>query len=427
MKFHLILLIICFNQFFIMVSAYASVDLKTKSVLYDGGVPVDINHKLPVDERIIIMLKKIEQQPLLESKVLIELQAGFSFFNAAEKYLILKAQAIKASANHNYERSVILLNKAKLLLIYISDSQQNSPLFSSLHLLLSENYVALEQFDLAYLEKKNYLQKYRDYSDFKRKNTIDALNQKYKIVHKKTTNLLLNNKNKIKSLQLIEVERDSNTQRNNVIILGSTLLILILFFLYQLRLRKKLITFTKTDALTGIFNRSYLFSIGRELITEHFNKNQKVSLLLLDIDHFKKINDDFGHHVGDLVLIKMVELVNETMRYRDVFARLGGEEFVALLPNTDIDIAKVTAFRIKEKITEYCFDDLGLKRTLTVSIGVANLEQITKWPDNTQHQRNLFDELLRAADVSMYQAKAQGRNSIVVYSDSIDRTKRHIS
>jgi len=181
---------------------------------------------------------------------------------------------------------------------------------------------------------------------------------------------------------------------------------------------------TKTDPLTGILNRSHLFRLGRNLIDELFNKNQKVSLLLLDVDSFKKINDDFGHHVGDLILIKVANLISETMRYRDTFARLGGEEFVAILPHTDLDLAKSTAIRIKEKISQYCFDDLGVDRMVSVSIGVASLDQILKQPKGFQSKEGIFDRIIHAADLAMYQAKSQGRNSVVVYDETIELQER---
>jgi len=392
-------------------------EMDVKSILYTGNSTLNIDSRLSINKKILVMLEQVKKEPKVENQKLLKLTLETASFNSAENYLILKAQAIQALARNDNKLSISILMKAKLLLVNIPKLQQNDPMFSGLHLILSKNYVVLDKFDLAYIEKKEYLEKYRDYSEMKRKKTITLLNDKYKVSHKTTTNLLLDNKNSIKLLQLAEVERDSKIQKNNFIILASTLFLLVLVFLYQLKLRKELTVFTKTDALTGISNRTYLFNMGEDLIKDFSNKEDQLSLLLLDIDHFKKINDEFGHLVGDSVLIKIASLVGETMRHRDVFARLGGEEFVAILPRADIDIAKVTAARIKEKITQYYFNDLGINRAVTVSIGVANLAQVSKESDTLQQKRKQFDHLLHAADVAMYQAKTNGRNCIVAYSN----------
>jgi diguanylate cyclase (GGDEF)-like protein len=107
------------------------------------------------------------------------------------------------------------------------------------------------------------------------------------------------------------------------------------------------------------------------------------------------------------VLVKVSELVKETMRSRDVFSRLGGEEFVALLPFADNNKAKAIAMHIKEKIANHDFSNLMLQCKVTVSIGVATMES----------DQMSFDDLLHGADLAMYQAKEQGRNTVVCYKN----------
>ena len=157
-----------------------------------------------------------------------------------------------------------------------------------------------------------------------------------------------------------------------------------------------------------------LFNKGAKLVELANEKAQPLSVVLFDIDNFKQINDDFGHHIGDLVLKKIAGLVSETMRSRDVFARLGGEEFVAILPNTDMDKAKAIAVRVIEKITQHAFDQEGVNYQLTISIGVANL----------QETKAVFDDIIHAADLAMYQAKAQGQNQMVSYETISDVQER---
>ena len=137
-------------------------------------------------------------------------------------------------------------------------------------------------------------------------------------------------------------------------------------------------------------------------------------MLLFDIDHLKQVNDNYGHHVGDLVLVEISNLVNETMRDRDFLARLGGEEFVVLLPNTDIDKAKAIAVRIVEKISQHSFHHLGVNQQITLSIGVANIKDT-----NAD-----FDDILHAADLAMYKAKTLGRNQMVNYATIAEDQER---
>jgi diguanylate cyclase (GGDEF)-like protein len=146
-------------------------------------------------------------------------------------------------------------------------------------------------------------------------------------------------------------------------------------------------------------------------------QNLELSILQVDIDNFKSINDQYGHSVVDLVLTKVAQLVNETMRSRDVFARLGGEEFVATLPSSDHGQAKAIAVRVLEKVSQNNFSDLGVECPITLSIGVANIKDT----------KTEFDDILHAADLAMYQAKAQGRNQMVSYeSVAKDQERRQL-
>ncbi len=176
----------------------------------------------------------------------------------------------------------------------------------------------------------------------------------------------------------------------------------------QLGIRNKLILLTRTDALTGLANRNTLFEHGEQMVTSFTEQPEELSILLLDLDRFRKINDKFGHHVGDEVLMAISDLVKETMRSRDLLSRFGGDEFVALLPFADNNKAKAIAMHINEKIAQYDFSSLMLQSRVTFSIGVATMA------DN----QTSFDDLLHKADLAMYQAKEQGRNTVVCYQNN---------
>lgn len=156
------------------------------------------------------------------------------------------------------------------------------------------------------------------------------------------------------------------------------------------------------DNLTNIYNRRYFLEVSRKIITIAFREQNKVSFLMLDIDHFKEVNDSFGHQAGDVVLIEIVQNIKGLMRKSDTFARMGGEEFAILANNTSLDGAKVLAEKIRTTIEKSTFIYNSTPIRTTLSIGVSELNQ-----ENTT-----IDQLYKKADKHLYIAKKKGRNRI---------------
>jgi two-component system cell cycle response regulator len=131
---------------------------------------------------------------------------------------------------------------------------------------------------------------------------------------------------------------------------------------------------------------------------------------MLDLDHFKQVNDTYGHAAGDEVLRELAQRVESQVRASDVAARYGGEEFVVLLPHTDVDAGKALAERIRRAVSAepVSFDDEG-EVTVTASIGIA-----TVLPGDEDDLKTVGDSLLARADVALYRAKAAGRNRVEV-------------
>lgn len=157
-----------------------------------------------------------------------------------------------------------------------------------------------------------------------------------------------------------------------------------------------------TDSLTNIYNRRYFFEASQNLILLALREQKKVSLLMLDIDYFKKINDIYGHQAGDFLLISVVETLGKEIRESDIFARIGGEEFTILLHNTPISGAKVIAEKIRVIIENKIFVYNTIPINITVSVGIAELNQ----------QNNSIEELYKEADKQLYKAKENGRNRV---------------
>ena len=272
--------------------------------------------------------------------------------------------------------------------------------------MLAKNYVAINEYELAFTERKAFLKKDRANWDFQRDNAINVLNDKYKTDRKINENALLQNQTKLKKLKILQTEEQQKIQRRNFIFLICIATIFLLLLFRQLRIRQVLKRLAQTDSLTGLLNRKTLFEKGILNVEQAIERQTEMTMFLLDLDHFKQINDTHGHAVGDEVLKTIAMLGSETMRSRDIFARLGGEEFVAVLPDANFEEANAIAERLREKISTYDFTRFGVEYSISASFGVAALSQVTP----------KFDSLLNAADEAMYRAKANGRNQVCSYS-----------
>ncbi len=169
------------------------------------------------------------------------------------------------------------------------------------------------------------------------------------------------------------------------------------------------------DPLTGLKTRNYFeeeCSAYLSLIEKYADTNRRelfgfknLTLLFFDLDHFKNVNDTYGHQTGDLVLRKVAETIKESLREEDTTARWGGEEFITLMLGANEDDGKRKADEIREKVSGLTFDfDPNFR--ITISIGVANTTRGMK-----------YDDFLKMSDDALYRAKDTGRDKVVSYSE----------
>lgn len=170
-------------------------------------------------------------------------------------------------------------------------------------------------------------------------------------------------------------------------------------------LRQRYQRLSTTDDLTGLYNRRYFFIEGEALLSRAQRDKSAISLLLVDIDHFKRINDTWGHAIGDRVLRLIAESLRTQARAGDVIARLGGEEFVLLLPNTGPVGADLLAKRVQDRLALLDLGGSMGNLVLTASIGIASMQ-------NEIHGdlAEKLQDIYKQADSAMYCCKAQGRN-----------------
>lgn len=174
------------------------------------------------------------------------------------------------------------------------------------------------------------------------------------------------------------------------------------------RREMELVLLAETDPLCRIPNRRRFMSVADAELARHRRYRRKFSIVILDIDHFKAVNDSHGHHAGDLVLVGITQVIQNRLRESDTFARVGGEEFAIVLPETDGKGAMAVAENLRQAVSGARIDlDGGRSVTITISIGIASLDD-----DHTT-----VSDILSRADKALYSAKGSGRNRAVLDTD----------
>jgi diguanylate cyclase (GGDEF)-like protein len=196
-----------------------------------------------------------------------------------------------------------------------------------------------------------------------------------------------------------QVEADKRTQREQVARLAV--------------LTRKLRAAAMTDPLTELPNRRYAMRRLEEEWASGNRNGAPLSAVLIDIDHFKLVNDRHGHHVGDCVLREVSELIDATTREEDVTARIGGEEFLVICPNTAADGALQCAERVRAAVEQHLFQGSDFQLSVTVSVGVATRGEGCE----------SIDDLLQFADAATYDAKGAGRNTVRVWASDSSRRR----
>ncbi len=183
-------------------------------------------------------------------------------------------------------------------------------------------------------------------------------------------------------------------------------------------LAQKLKDLATKDPLTGLYNRRYLDSVIEQFIEGTIRRKSKIGVLMCDIDHFKRVNDLFGHETGDFVLIQLAQICMSCARKSDMVIRFGGEEFLLLLPDCDESCAATLAERIRATIESHKIQTPNRTLQQTISIGVAEFSYASS---------KTIWEIIKLADIALYQAKENGRNQVLIcQDDSVNKELENI-
>ena len=315
------------------------------------------------------------------------------------QYLIDKAYIFEKMAR--YQEALLNLEQAEALLEHkdsdIYDTSELNILF-----LRAKLHYALGHYNKAYQIQKQYFTKSITYNEARETTEIDELRLQYQSETAQRQRNILNKNQRIQDLQLQQLNLDTESRQVFVALLAVCLLILAWFLYRVVKGQRNLIRATRTDSLTGVTNRRRLLQLGEQYFLQSKQQQQAFSVCMIDIDFFKKINDQFGHSIGDEALKEIAIHGQSLMRDSDVFGRFGGEEFIALLPNTEHDDAIEVAQRLRQNIERAQWQTQQINQ-LTVSIGITTF---------SQQNYESFSALLKAADEQLLRAKHSGRNKV---------------
>lgn len=262
------------------------------------------------------------------------------------------------------------------------------------------------QFQQSYLLLKEYYEAYSSLLINNSSQQLIRVRAAMELERQSVELSLLEQRSKVQSLR--QENEAQNTWQQITLTIGSvTAAILALVIVVVLYFKnKRIYELSITDSLTGVFNRRYIFEYLDSLLANGEVNSGDLSVLLFDIDNFKQVNDNYGHPFGDEVIRGVSQIAQDTLREGDVLGRIGGEEFLCVLPKTDVEHAQQIAKRLAANIQQALFtNESGQHVTVTCCIGISVM-------DNSRQDRNT---LYMQSDKALYQAKASGKNQVRVY------------
>ena len=279
---------------------------------------------------------------------------------------------------------------------------------AELYELRSRAHAAVGNYPAAFNDQGEYLRRMREQGTLDRIREVAQLRVQFENDQEKQKIALLEKDKKIAEERLNAQTRTTQL----VAIAGLTGLVTAFFLGYALlsnrRHRAELIRLAERDELTGLLNRRAVVRKAVEFLSRAREARGSLVIGLIDLDHFKSINDRFGHAVGDQLLQRLAAAMRSALHTREVFGRYGGEEFLVLFPDTNMDQARQSAERLRTSLRDQLLrvDDQDV--TVTLSMGLASYE----------NGDVLFDQVARRADIALYVAKTQGRDRVEVFNNA---------
>jgi len=358
-----------------------------------------------VDEKITKLLKKSETSTSNKYTLLTHAESLIKASNPAEKYVLYIIKANLATGLDKHHKIINILDNVDVIEKQMNTEQLDTLPFLNVHKKRAESYASIGQFKKAYKEKQLFIEKYNAFLLYQKNKHIFDLETKYETKKKRDINKLLNNQTILKELEINDTLSNEVIQKRNLYIL-SAVVIMFLFLLLRLSvINRRTRSLAKQDMLTGLYNRKTLFKEGEKVILQCVNNKESLCLLAVYIDDFKKMNHQYGDYIGDEILKKLASIGRESMRTRDIFARLEDAKFIAVLPQSSVGEVKAIAQHIKEKFTLTSFNYVGISQPIGLSLGIVEM----------QESGQPFEVLLNAGMNVLYDLKDDDGNGVSIY------------
>jgi len=325
-----------------------------------------------------------------------------SIHDSKYKLLIIDAHSIIAKAYFGIGN----LELAKRHAIQVTTKYRNvnyvKPLVDSYYVLY-QIALKLEDFKAAIRYLKSYIEVEKIRFEEVKAKQLAFRRARMELLDKNNQIELLNKQNQILQLEQKYSKEESEANRAIIGLLALSVSLTLLWLFYVRRSQRRLKYLAEYDGLTRICNRTHFTESARTVLKNYSKSNFPVSLIVFDLDHFKRVNDTFGHNAGDKVLQLTAHECSTCVRKADIFGRIGGEEFAILLPQCDIEQAVKIAEECRLNINQIDTTDCGFDFEVSASFGV------------TEAKNNGYDlkDLLAQADKLMYSAKNKGRNQVI--------------
>jgi len=338
-------------------------------------------------------------------------EAAYEYISIASEYAQVSEQH-ETPVSHAIDRAYIMMEMERYQEAlesiteaekHINDKKRFINTLSRLNTLYlkKEIYFTLEEYEKAYQVQSEYLDYHLSIKKRSNFEAVEELRMRYESEQADLEKKILEQKESLQSLRLVDAKSQVKNRQLFIALVAVFSLILAWFLVKILRGQSQLLSLSRTDSLTGVANRRRLMQLGMKFFIQAKQQHKTFSLLMLDVDDFKVINDGLGHKHGDRVLKGIAQIGAQALRKDDKFGRFGGEEFIALLPQTNQMQAREVAQRIVDVIKQYPWKLKNID--VSVSIGVATLEG-----DNFA----TLEDMIKQADVLLYRAKRSGKNQV---------------
>jgi diguanylate cyclase (GGDEF)-like protein len=332
---------------------------------------------------------------------------ALSYLLTAEKHLTIEDDNAFSFMHLHFSQAYLIKNESQKALEHLALAEPAFKIGNNQRGLVELYYqralvlADLGQWQQAYLALSHYTQLHLEQDKSSMSMRTTEMRTRFDVNKIEKENSLLIEKQKQKEIILQALTRNESLQNIIIILVGLILLIVSVFAYVQLKRKVRFKQLALTDELTKLANRRHCYAQANILLKDAIKQRTPFAIISFDIDHFKRVNDQWGHDVGDKVLITMAGICTNLMRKSDIIGRVGGEEFLVVLPNANKEQALEIAERIVTSVAQAQWQHLTPEQTQTISAGVASLTKETS-----------LAQLLLKADQGLYSAKSAGRNCV---------------